>query len=369
MFGFGRQRVSWRISTEGPLWRPIAMVVRVDVDGVRGGAGGQVPLVMTANTLLAQVRQDLFSGQSPEVFPISNDPWGSFAFRPGEVIAIAAPPGMGKTALITQASIDALRLNRRATCLTVNVEMHPRVILERQLSRLSAVPYADIAGRQVLDRKWHAIDDAFETLEELGDRLMFMASPFTITRVIEAIQGAEPRIVVLDYVQRIECGSDTMDARLRLNQLMHEARQIANAGICVVLISAVGRTPSKKDGGYASRELGLGSFRESSEIEYGADEAFVLVEESSDQITGRRTVRLKHVKSRNHRRVDLRFKFDGSIQAFLLLSDDEADAAAQGFRQSGHTAAEGGSRRGRYDESMTAPDIDAFPLGPDDDGR
>jgi replicative DNA helicase len=345
------------------------MVVRVDGHEERGGSGGRSPLVMTTNTLLAQVRQDVFSGQSPEVFLISNERWGSFAFRPGEVIAIAAPPGMGKTALITQASIDALRLNRRATCLTVNVEMSPKVILERQLSRLSSVPYADIAGRQFLDRRRHAIENAFATLEEVGDRLMFMSPPFTITRVIEAIHRAEPRIVVLDYVQRIECGSDAMDARLRLNQLMHEARQIANAGICVVLISAVGRTPSKKDGGYASRELGLGSFRESSEIEYGADEAFVLVEESSDPLTGRRTMRLKHVKSRNHCRVDLRLEFDGSIQAFRRLSDEEADAAAQGFRQNGHTAAEGQSRSGRYDESTTAPDIDAFPLGPDDDGR
>jgi replicative DNA helicase len=345
------------------------MVVRVDGDGARGDAGGQSPLVMTANALLAEVRQNVFSRQSPEVFPISNDRWGSFTFRPGEVIAIAAPPGMGKTALITQASIDALRLNRKATCLTVNVEMPPQVILERQLSRLSSVPYADIAGRQFLDLKRDAIENAFATLEEVGDRLMFMPPPFTIAGVIEAIHGAEPRIVVLDYMQRIECGSDTMDARLRLNQLMHEARQIANAGVCCVLISAVGRTPSKKDGGYASRELGLGSFRESSEIEYGVDEAFVLVEESSDAITGRRTVRLKHVKSRNHRRVDLRLEFDGSIQAFRLLSDEEADAAAHGFWQNGHTAAEGKRRSGRYDESMTTPNIDAFPLGPDDDGR
>ena len=53
-----------------------------------------------------------------------------------------------------------------------------------------------------------------------------------------------------------------VDTRIRLNSIMHEARVIATAGLSVVLISAVARTPSKKGGGYNANELGFGSFRD-----------------------------------------------------------------------------------------------------------
>jgi hypothetical protein len=68
----------------------------------------------------------------------------------------------------------------------------------------------------------------------------------------------------------------------------------------------------------------MGSFRESSEIEYGVDDAFVLTDEdrsSEDNGGGPRVMHLRHVKSRNHQRKDLRLEFDGAVQQFRLLPD------------------------------------------------
>jgi replicative DNA helicase len=112
---------------------------------------------------------------------------------------------------------------------------------------------------------------------------------------------------------------------------MHEARALASADICVVLVSAVSRTTSKKGGGYNAKELGMGSFRESSEIEYGCDDCFVMYredEQRADSRDGQKIVHLKHVKSRNNMQQDLRFGFDGAIQRFELLPDRDADEDA-----------------------------------------
>ncbi|MFM8494213.1 MAG: DnaB-like helicase C-terminal domain-containing protein [Planctomycetia bacterium] len=274
------------------------------------------------NSLLGDLRDKVFSGRPPVEFTIANEPWGSFAYRPGEVIAIAAPPGMGKTAFVTQATVDALRLHPNASCLTVNVEMSPEMLLERQVSRLSGVPLDDIIRHTGFEGRTHLIDSAFATLESIGDRLGFMGPPFSIEHVVEAVRVMQPRILVLDYIQRLHCCDGVADTRIRLNSIMHEARVIATAGVSVVLVSAVARTPSKKGGGYNANELGLGSFRESSEVEYGADDAFVIVEEGrADPMTGCRTLVMRHPKSRNHRRQDVRMGFDGSIQRFSLLAD------------------------------------------------
>lgn len=343
----------------------------VVVDGWTKGADGQQTRrevnVTSVSSLLAELRAEIFSGEPPEEFPVANEPWGSFAFRPGDIVAIAAPPAMGKTALITQTTVDSLRLNANASCLFCNVEMTPKTILERQVSRLSGVTYEQIARRSIPHGEHREIERALATLESIGDRMAFMGPPFSIEHVIEAVAAIQPRILVLDYLQRITCCDGVADTRVRLNSVMHAARSIASAGVCVVLISAVGRTQSKKGGGYNASELGMGSFRESSEVEYGADDAFVMVEEGSAvDVTGYRTVIMKHVKSRNHRQRDIRLEFDGAIQRFRLLPDrTEGQASADHVYDEVVSPEEMRRETGRRLTLRAPIDIDASFLDPD----
>jgi replicative DNA helicase len=300
------------------------------VDWGNGGTGQRRtrsgPNYRTVTSLIEGLREKVFGGLPPEEFAVAPEPWGSFAFRPGDVTVLAAPPGEGKTAFAAQATFDAMRLSSNASCLFLNVEMTPEKILERQLSRLSGVPFEQISRCEILPGQRDVLDAAFATLESIGDQMVFMGPPFSIEHVVEAVAEVQPKILVLDYLQRIECCDGVADTRVRLNTVMHESRIIANAGVSVFLISAVGRTQSKKGGGYNANELGMGSFRESSEVEYGADDAYVMVSEGGvDKATGCRTVVMRHVKSRNHRQQDIRLEFDGSIQRFTLLPDREDD--------------------------------------------
>lgn len=303
------------------------------VDDGFSGPGSSEPLFSTLGDMLGGLRDAMFSGAAPVVYPVSNEPVGSLEFRPKEVLALAGAPNNGKTALGMQWLCDALRLTPNIRGLVVNVEMSVDVLVRRQIARLSGKYLGRVMQNDAQLRSDEDVQRAFATLESIGDRLAFMAAPFSIERIVEAAMVHQPQILVVDYIQRIECCEGVADSRQRLNAIMQEFRRLAIEGrICVVLVSAVARTASKRDGGYDSQSLGLGSFRESSEVEYGADEAFILVRDSRhDGFIGSRDeghdgtwpkpMLLKHVKSRNNERLDVSLAFDGRVQQFRVSQD------------------------------------------------
>ncbi len=64
---------------------------------------------------------------------------------------------------------------------------------------------------------------------------------------------------------------------------MDYLRQFADAGCAVLCVSAVARSKDRRGrSSYDGEALSLASFRESSELEYGADSAFVLVPDTKD---------------------------------------------------------------------------------------
>lgn len=278
---------------------------------------------MSLREIGESLQDDIYHGQPPIEYAVARKPWGSLAFRPGEILCLAAPPGMGKTAFIMQATLDALRMNDDVRCMIVNVEMSRRKLYERQLARLSGVPLGDITRRHELIGRQHLLNRAIATMHSVGDRMHFMPGPFHIDRIRDVmVRDVNPDVLVVDYLQRIECSERTADTRSRINTLMNKFRTIAEAGICVVLVSAVGRPASKRKGGYNSNELGLASLRESGEIEYGCDDVYLMAAEGEDaprKGDGRRNVLLKHEKSRSHSQQDLRFEFEGKLQSFTLL--------------------------------------------------
>jgi replicative DNA helicase len=94
---------------------------------------------------------------------------------------------------------------------------------------------------------------------------------------------------------------------------MNFLRQFADAGIAVLVVAAVSRTKDNRGrSSYSGDGLNLASFRESSELEFGADDAFILVPNSmsGDRVT------LRHLKSRHSEARDLVLRFDGPRQQF-----------------------------------------------------
>ena len=74
----------------------------------------------------------------------------------------------------------------------------------------------------------------------------------------------------------------------------------------------VGRSKDARGRNSYAEGLGLASFRESSELEYGADSAFILSPDGDGVVT------LKHLKDRHGECRDIPLRFDGARQSFTV---------------------------------------------------
>jgi replicative DNA helicase len=270
---------------------------------------------------LADWRDDVLSGKPPVLFPVGTGELSRLEIGPGTVTLIGGAPGAGKTAFAMQVVIDALRLTPTLRAVVCNVEMGPAVLLDRQLARLSGIDLSAIRHRRLGAEHAERIDQAMNTLEPLAERLAFVRPPFDLANVAATADAFGAQLLLLDYIQRIPAPGEHADKRGSVNATMDYLRRFADADTAVIVVSAVGRTKDAKGrSSYSGDGLNLASFRESSELEYGADDAFMLVPDGDDQGDA---VILRHLKSRHGEAKDIDLTFHRRHQRFTPIGADQ----------------------------------------------
>jgi replicative DNA helicase len=267
----------------------------------------------SAADVLTGWRDDVLTGKPPTLFPIGTGELARIEIGPGMVALLGGAPGAGKSAFAMQAVTDALRLTPTLRAVVCSVEMPPPVLLDRQMARLSGIDLATIRYRRLTAEHADRIDQAMNTLEPLAERLAFVRPPFDLANVAATADAFAAELLLLDYVQRIPPPGDHSDKRGAVNALMDYLRQFADAGVAVLAVAAVGRTrDSKGRSTYAGDGLNLASFRESSELEYGADSAYLLTPdgEADDRVT------LRCLKDRHGEPRDVALHFERRLQRF-----------------------------------------------------
>lgn len=262
-------------------------------------------------------RDEVRTGESATLYPVGVGGLARIEIGPKLVTLVGGAPGAGKTAFTMQVVVDALRLTPTLRVLVCNVEMTPAVLLDRQLARLSGVDLTTIRYRRFEAEHADRLNTAINTLKPLAERLAFVRPPFDLANVAASADAFRADILLLDYIQRIPPPGEYGDRRGAIDKTMDYLRQFADAGVAVVMVAAVARTKDGKGRScYQGGGLGLASFRESSELEFGADDAFILVPED-----GSDTVTLRHVKARHAEPRDLRLRFDRPCQHFGETED------------------------------------------------
>ncbi len=272
---------------------------------------------ITGSDVFDQWHEDVLSGRKPKLYPVGEGELGRIQVGPGLVNLIGGQPGVGKSALVMQWTIDALRLCPTLLALVCNVEMSPGVLLDRQLARLSGIDLTVIRHRQLKAEHADRLEIAMETLSELAERLCFVRAPFTLENVAgccdEFFAGNDENLIVLDYIQRIAppgTAGEHVDRRGAVDACMDALRLFADAGAALIVVSAVGRGKDQQ-GRSAYAGLNLASFRESSELEFGADSAFILAPAEEGGM-----LKLLHLKDRHGECSDIVLRFDRHRQHF-----------------------------------------------------
>ena len=278
------------------------------------------PNFLAAADVLHGWRHDVLSGKPPTFYPIGEGELSRLEIGPGLVTLLGGAPGAGKTAFVMQAVVDALRLTPTLRAVVCNIEMPPAVLLDRQLARLSGVDLTTIRYRRLTEEHAERIDAGLNTLDELAERLAFVRPPFDLANIAAVADEFDAGLIVLDYIQRIQPPGEHGDKRGSVDATMSHLRAFADADVAVIVLSAVGRTKDKAGrSSYSGDGLNLASFRESSELEFGADDAFILTPD--DEAEGE--VVLRHLKSRNGECRDVRLQFDKPHQSFTPLGEGE----------------------------------------------
>jgi replicative DNA helicase len=250
-------------------------------------------------------------------------PFDTLDVRPGRVILIGAPPGVGKTTLVLQLLMMILDAYPELRAVVGNVETAPPVLLDKLLARLAGVDFTAVTDRTFTTEERERIDAVLRDHAGVLDRVNFLEGPFTVEAVMGAMRAAGANLAVIDYVQRYSSGDK--EDRAKLDEVMNKVRLLANAGAAVFVVSSVTRQKNR-NGGSTYAGLSLAAFRGSAELEFGADDAYLL---HSDPTTG--VARLEHVKFRFTRPRDVHLRFCGEYQRFDAGDElDGFDAAGKG---------------------------------------
>jgi replicative DNA helicase len=264
---------------------------------------------------LAGCREDVLSGKPPVLYPVGAGALETVQIGPGLVTLLGGAPGAGKTALAMQWVVDAMRAEGALRVCVANVEMAPGALLERQLARLSGIDLSLIRHRKLGGEHGERLGSAFATLEPLCERLCFVRPPFDLANITAAADAFGADLLLLDYLQRITPPGKHGDKRGSVDATMSCVRRFADVGAAVVAVAAVGRG---KDGrgrsSYDAAGLGLASFKETGEIEYGADSAYLLCPARE----GGNDVLLRCLKDRYGEPRDIALEFHRRAQRFTV---------------------------------------------------
>jgi replicative DNA helicase len=268
-----------------------------------------------AADVLDSCRESIQHGTPPTLFPVGSGDFALLEVGPGLVTLIGGAPAVGKSALTTQLVFEALANTSELRALVCSVEMSPGVLLERQLARLADIDLTTIRHRRLTAEHGECLDRGLSILAPLCNRLAFVSPPYDLENVTAVADAFDVSLIVLDYIQRIPAPGKHGDRRGVVDATMRFLRQFADDGRAIIVVAALARSKDRKGRSSYTEGLSLASFRETSELEYGADDAFLLVPEQGEGAAPSRVV-LKHLKSRHGETHDIRLNFDRAHQRF-----------------------------------------------------
>lgn len=196
-------------------------------------------------------------------------------WMPGMFYAVGARPSVGKTSLLSCATLHATKRNA-GTVLIFSLEMGRDEFTMRMMINMSGVD-----GQRVLHRSTRGDDD--ERLERAGDLvnqmdLVVMDGNWTLeeirTKVLEYQSRAPVALVGIDFLQEIAPPSGpALDEHLRIGRDAQNLKRLAlEADVPVVALAALNREIDQR----SVKMPSLSDFKGSSGVESAADVAILM---------------------------------------------------------------------------------------------
>lgn len=192
-------------------------------------------------------------------------------FRGGQMIIVAARPGVGKSTL----GVDFMRhaaLHAQTPALLFSLEMSKHEVNERVLAAESGIRVESIRKAKLTDSDWGQLSGAYEKLVEAP----IFVSDFAESSVMDIVAKTKMLVkkhniglVVIDYVQLLRSESKTVSREQEVAGYSRRFKLLAKScDVPVVVIAQVNRNSEQRGEG---SKLKPSDLRESGALEQDAD--------------------------------------------------------------------------------------------------
>lgn len=195
--------------------------------------------------------------------------------RGGQMIIIAARPGVGKSTL----AMDFMReasIRHGKTSVIFSLEMSSEEIVMRILSAEAEVKLSDMRGGKVSTEDWQKLVASFDALEKAP---LYIDDSPTLTmmeirskaRKLSQTHGLD--LVVLDYMQLLSSGRKVESRQQEVSEFSRQLKLLAKElDVPVIAISQLNRGPESR----TDKKPQLADLRESGSLEQDADMVMLL---------------------------------------------------------------------------------------------
>jgi replicative DNA helicase len=261
--------------------------------------------------------------QMPKLFKLG-DALDGLEVGYGLVCTAGGPPGGGKTTWAMQVMAEALERQSDLRAVVANRETPMEVLLQREIARRSGVHSRAIRFGDCTEKQLENIKIAVEEMRPILKRVSSLDEPAELP-MLRRLLNEEPGLLILDYIQKF---APSGEAKAGVTEVMTTARQFARGGWAVIALSATARTQTKGKSSQDSQQLNLASFRDSSEIEYQSDAAYLIVDSEPDAKATTRKTTIQCVKNRHGEKTHKIVNFNMPQSRFEPATHQEFDQYA-----------------------------------------
>lgn len=248
----------------------------------------------------------------------------TLGWQPGELIVVAARPGMGKTALALN-MVESALLNTDQPVLLFSMEMRAEELVMRLLASLGKIPLKSLRSGTLTDAHWTRLENASNQLNGTpllidGTANLTPADLRLRIRRLEREHGP-PGLVVVDYLQLMTTTRRAENRVQEITEISRALKQLALEFSCpLIALSQLNRAVEQRP----NKRPNNSDLRESGAIEQDADLIlFIYRDEYYDEDSEQKGIaEIKIGKQRNGETGMIRLQFDAEYPRFNNLAPD-----------------------------------------------
>ena len=250
-------------------------------------------------------------------------------FRAGDLVILAARPGVGKTSFALNLAVNAAKAGTSVAFFSL--EMSAGQLVQRILCAEARVSLSKIRGGFIAEGDWGAIADASNSLSKLdlyiddSPGLSILEARAKARRELRHAQGNG--LIIVDYLQLMQPPQTRRDGNraVEVGEISRGLKVLAKEmGMPVIALSQLSRAVEMR----GKKRPMLSDLRESGSIEQDADIVMFIdrsmdeMEAESDDRPDLGTAELIVAKHRNGPTRDIPLAFNAEYTRFMDLVDD-----------------------------------------------